>query len=147
MACRDCRGYGRRVDAHASAVNELAAHLTRCGCVRVPNQHRIRTEDHTQYHKGWEIRFSCRTVAEAEDIRRLISRAGYNVPAAYRKRKRIIQPLYGPEAIEEIAAAAGISVDLHGRGGSAVALPAQQSAPPPVGGGEALLALLVTARR
>lgn len=68
-------------------------------CVRTPSEER-REEGHDKYKKGWEIRFSVRSRAEATEVRRTLDAAGLQPGRPYRKHKTTwIVPMYGRDQV------------------------------------------------
>ncbi len=89
------------MDARTSAVLTLGLYFSLYGHVRRPRSDRLRDEGWETYKKGWEIRFRL----HPEDlgfVQSLISHAGYRPGRPFPKRSRMIQPVYGVEAVREI---------------------------------------------
>ncbi len=69
-------------------------------CVRRPNAQRQEDEGHTQYKKGYEVRFSVEGVQELRALRRYLKRLGLKPGRAYVKVNRLIVPVYGKQAVD-----------------------------------------------
>lgn len=94
------------MDARESAVLTLGLYFSLYGYVRRPKRERLRDDGWSVYKKGWEVRFRTRR-EDVDFVRAVISRAGYEPKKPFLKRKRLIQPVYGADAVQEITAAAG----------------------------------------
>jgi hypothetical protein len=66
-----------------------------------------RREEGPKYHKGDEVRLIARDDAELARIRRLLVQADIKPGSPYRKHSRIVQPVYGREAVERFLAWTG----------------------------------------
>src|SRR5688572_16940198 len=73
--------------------------FSRNGCVRNPQPKRLE-EGYRLYKKGWEVRIVVENAAELAEVRQLLAAVGLTPGSAYAKGPRIVQPVYGKEAVE-----------------------------------------------
>ena len=83
----------------------LAYFLQRNSCLRRPSARR-RKEGAEAYKKGWELRIVVDSSAELAQLRRLLRASGLTPAKAYRKRQKWVQPVYGREPVQQLAAQA-----------------------------------------
>lgn len=93
------------MDAQQSAILTLGLYYSLHGYVRGPIPERLRAEG-WRYHKGWEVRIFV-PLGEFEFLRQVIARAGFTVAHPFEKRGRVVQPVYGREAVTAIVCSAG----------------------------------------
>jgi hypothetical protein len=67
--------------------------------VRIASQER-RKRDGQKYKKGYEVRIIVKTAEELRRLRACILLAGFKPGSPYKKRKRIVQPIYGKSAVD-----------------------------------------------
>ena len=81
----------------------LVKRFCRSGNIRRPHLERL-CEGSTGYKKGWEVRIVVADAGEVLEVQRLLVRAGLRVAAPYRKGRRMVQPVYGREAVQRFEA-------------------------------------------
>lgn len=69
------------------------------GYVRVTNLD-LREELGQKYKKGYEVRLVAVSQRELTWLRRLLKQAGFKPGKPFQKHSRIVQPIYGREAVE-----------------------------------------------
>jgi len=77
----------------------LEKFFQRNGYVRVPNYH-LKQKLGAKYKKGWETRFVLRTSRELAQVQQLLCDAGFNPGNPFTKHGRLIQPVYGKQAVD-----------------------------------------------
>jgi hypothetical protein len=61
------------------------------------------------YKKGYELRFVAYNETELREIRRLLVKIGVEPTGTpYQKRKHLVQPIYGRQAVIEVCDAIGL---------------------------------------
>jgi hypothetical protein len=80
------------------ALAALAASFEQNGCYRVPNTKR-RKRDGQAYKKGYEVRLTAGSTTELRRLRALLQQVGLSPGKPYRKRRHMIQPVYGRDAV------------------------------------------------
>ncbi|MCL6623366.1 MAG: hypothetical protein K6T17_01960 [Fimbriimonadales bacterium] len=85
-----------------SAIRVLRRYYKRNGYVRLPDTSR-KGKKGTGYKKGYEVRLVAHDRDELRAIRDLLRDAGFRVPKFFTKQTRIVQPVYGIEAVRVIA--------------------------------------------
>ena len=68
------------------------------GFVRIADEER-RSKD-PKYKKGWEVRLMAKTESELKQIQLWLVEVGFKPGKPYRHNSRLIQPLYGKDAVE-----------------------------------------------
>ena len=68
------------------------------GCVRIADEER-KLQD-PKYKKGCEVRLRARTESELLQIQQLLIEVGFKPGKPYRNNSRLIQPIYGKDAVE-----------------------------------------------
>jgi hypothetical protein len=101
FSMKKTRGQRQRV------FEQLRELFDRGGCMRVPNPARRKARG-AEYKKGYELRFVGRTKSDLREIRRLLRKADVKVGAAYAKHSRIVQPVYGAQAVAMLCREMGI---------------------------------------
>lgn len=79
---------------------ELINYFLRNGCFRIPNAERMK-EGYKKYKKGYEIRFTALNKSEQFSITRLLGKMNFKYGKPYKKRNRIIIPVYSKDAFIE----------------------------------------------
>jgi hypothetical protein len=77
----------------------LVGLFLRNGYVRSPSETR-RDREGREYKKGYEVRLVLNTREELAQARRLLAQAGLRAGRPFAKHRRIVQPIYGREALE-----------------------------------------------
>ena len=72
------------------------------GYIRYPDKGRIEKEGGQRYKKGQELRFVAESYNELAELRGLLRKAGFRVCNPFDKGRRLIQPVYGRNAVERI---------------------------------------------
>lgn len=96
-----------RVYDSQGALIELGKRFLSCGYARFPVRERKEHESARTYRKGPEVRFVLPGDGrqELEEIRALISAAGFYQAKPFIKHSRLVQPVYGPAALAILDAA------------------------------------------
>lgn len=85
----------RRVGTALKALRTIFADR---GVVRRPSRARAGKLG-LNYHKGYEVRFPMRSAQDAARVRSLLRSAGLKPGSTYRKRRLVVVPVYGVEAV------------------------------------------------
>jgi hypothetical protein len=80
----------------------LVSYFERSGYVRMPQRDRLK-EGYRSYKKGWEVRFVVNDERELAELRLLIEGLELVPGNPYNKGARIVQPVYGKQAVELFA--------------------------------------------
>jgi hypothetical protein len=86
----------RRHEAYLARVLEAG------GYVRTPHLIEPRRRDGGQYKRGWEVRFVVDSEDELTAVRNALAHVGLTPGAPFKKRARLVQPVYGSAAIERL---------------------------------------------
>lgn len=80
--------------------SSLVKYFLRNGYIRFPskNLRKVKGED---YKKGYEVRLVANDKKELLEINFLLKRAGFKSGKPFQKNSRIIQPVYGKDAVEK----------------------------------------------
>lgn len=79
---------------------QLRGVFERCGYVRTKSQALYEERGHREYKKGSEVRLVLTDAEEARRVQALIRAAGLLPGKPFRKHARVVQPIYGAEAVE-----------------------------------------------
>jgi hypothetical protein len=71
----------------------------RNGYVREQNSY-LKQKLGAKYKKGWEVRFVLRTQRELAQVHQLLYDAGFKPGNHFTKHGRLIQPIYGKQAVD-----------------------------------------------
>jgi len=85
-----------------SPLPSLRARFRRGGYIRTYDPSRRKSEGTDAYKKGFEVRFVVATQAEITEIRELLEAAGLRPGKTFKKASKIVQPVYGAEAVRLI---------------------------------------------
>lgn len=88
-----------RSESTATCARALLRWFERVGYVRICDTDR-RLEEGQAYKKGHEVRFLLSTRDQVREVRRLARAVGLQPGAPYAKHPRIVQPLYGFNALD-----------------------------------------------
>lgn len=83
---------------NGTALKALRAIFADRGVIRRPSRARAGKLG-LNYHKGYEVRFPMRSAQDAARVRSLLRSAGLKPGSAYRKRRLVVVPIYGVEAV------------------------------------------------
>ena len=86
-------------DRLAAAEATLRTCFAMSGYIRRRSATRLTTDGSTRYHKGDEVRLVVRTRAELARIRQLLALFGLRPGQPFRQVNRLVQPVYGREAV------------------------------------------------
>jgi uncharacterized membrane protein affecting hemolysin expression len=79
---------------------QLKQFFQRNGYVRMADKKRINELGRQRYKKGYEVRLVATNEDELVEIRRLLEQLGFKPGKPFQKKRQIIQPIYGKEAVE-----------------------------------------------
>lgn len=87
-------------DSTTNLQTQLKYFFERNGYLRLPDLVRQEQEGHSTYKKGYELRLVAFNETELGEIRDLLGQAGFRLAKPHIKVNRIIQPVYGKQAVE-----------------------------------------------
>lgn len=87
------------MNTNAGALKALAAIFKERGVIRRPSLTRAGRSGGL-YHKGYEVRFPMRSAEDAARVEGLLRKAGLKPGSPYRKRRLVVVPVYGIEAVK-----------------------------------------------
>ncbi|MFM9996942.1 MAG: hypothetical protein ACKVU4_14220 [Phycisphaerales bacterium] len=87
------------MSTNAAALKALAAIFKERGVVRRPSL-TLAGRNGTLYHKGYEVRFPMRSVEDAAKVQGLLRKAGLKPGAPFLKRRLVVVPVYGIDAVK-----------------------------------------------
>lgn len=79
---------------------QLVKYFRRNGYLRFPDE-KLRKKMGENYKKGYEVRLAANDKKELSEIKNLLRKAGFKYGKPFQKSNRLIQPIYGKDAVEK----------------------------------------------
>jgi addiction module HigA family antidote len=105
---RPAKSVAPSVEPTKEVVEQLAALFKSNGYIRRQSEERLAEEGPHSYKKGEEVRFTASSEAELEDIRRLLSEAGFRLGKSYGQKSQLRQPVYGRDQVRRLMQLIGV---------------------------------------